>query len=492
MTRSRGYPAAKWVEIVAALVVTAAFFWGCAQIPGRPDSAAARSKPGGPSVSRPGEAPSHLGTSVEVARRVDGDGRQVDIPFVRRGGGGDRPVLFVLGGAFPLEWFGRYVEPVFDVVYLMPVPGSIRLSQRLLDMEAVRESLGLSRISLFGHSEDGAVALEYAAARPNKVERLVWVAGLSDVPRNTRLYFQALSERAKTAAARAHFGQLAGKDSFSPLDLLLSLQARRFAPTCVHPERCRRAAARSRDALNVMGVLSDLRSIGQSREPSLVERLMQAAAPDLRDLPFPDYRSLGAAAGLTDMPILMIQGALDENVFPEISRDLSAVLPGAEYIEYERSGHEPFLDEPERFISDLRRFLGIEAQLPPEPSPLPGDWRPDYDTGELTTEKLDEEAAAIFESRQRRTADMQLAAICQILAELPPPSSVPWLDPDEAAALRSSFCVPPTDSLSQQESTTYLSGGPGVVDLLRITEAYRLTEAVQDSVYLSGQQRVSF
>jgi proline iminopeptidase len=395
-----------------------------------------------PPAGGPEAALAPSATRVSVAHREAADGRRVAVAFVQRGLSGDRPVLFVLGGPAPLEWFGRHLEPAYHLVYLVPVGESLRLSQRVLDIEAVREHLDLPRIALFGHSEDAAVALEYAAAHPERVTRLVWVAGLSDVPRNTRAYFELLSAHWPRPEGRARFAALARKASFSPLELALSLQARRFAPACAHPERCRRAYARSRDALNALGVYAELRSLDLPAEPSLLQRLMATAVPDTRGEPFLAYRSAGAAAGLQRTPILMIQGALDRIVEPGAARELAALLPHARYLEYERSAHEPFLDEPERFIADLRQFLAIDPTLPPEPSPLPEDWRPDYDTGRLTAEQLDAQAEATFSSRRRAMADAMLARICRVLAQ-PPDAAPPGLIPDDAAGLGASICSGP-------------------------------------------------
>jgi proline iminopeptidase len=384
------------------------------------------------------EAP--IETQVGVAYRVDADVGRVAIPYVRRGGDAARPVLFILGGPSPLEWFGRHVEPVFDVVYLVPVPASLRLSQRVSDVDAVREHLRSPRISIFGHSEDGAVALEYAVAHPGRVERLVWVAGLSDVPRNTSIDFQLLSEQWQVPEARAAFASLAGAEPFSPLELILSLQARRFALDCVHPEQCRHAHARSRDALEALGVLSELRTLGGAAEPSLAARLQAAEAPDIRGLPFVGYRSVPAAGALENVPILMIQGALDATVAPETSRHLAVGLKRAQYLEYERSAHQPFLDEPERFIADLRRFLGIDASLPPSRSPLPEEWRPGYDTAEKSPEQLDREAAAMLSARRAAVADRMLMAACRIVHETPRTVSASWLAREETARLVESLC----------------------------------------------------
>jgi pimeloyl-ACP methyl ester carboxylesterase len=265
-------------------------------------------------------------------------------------------------------------------------------------------------------------------------------AGPGHPGRHVLVEFLQQDPHPKVPEARVAFASLAGAESFSPLELILSLQARRFALDCVHPEQCRHAHARSRDALEALGVLSELRTLGGAAEPSLAARLQAAEAPDIRGLPFVGYRSVPAAGALENVPILMIQGALDATVAPETSRDLAAGLKRVQYLEYERSAHQPFLDEPERFLADLRRFLGIDASLPPSRSPLPEDWRPVYDTAEKSPEQLDREAAAMLSARRAAVADRMLMAACRIVHETPRTVSASWLAREETARLVESLC----------------------------------------------------
>lgn len=66
-----------------------------------------------------------------------------------------------------------------------------------------------------------------------------------------------------------------------------------------------------------------------------------------------DYRNVLAGCGL---PALVLHGALDRIVPLAFGAQSAETIPNAEYCVYERSGHAPFWEEPDRFNADLARF----------------------------------------------------------------------------------------------------------------------------------------
>ena len=169
---------------------------------------------------------------VDVVRRSLGDGEETAVGYVRRGAGAGHPALFVLGGPYAVEWFGRWIEPSYDVVYVALPPTSLLFSQQVADLEAVRQHLGLESVSIFGHSHDGATALEYAAAHPEAVARVIWVAGLCDQQHSIRLGMELLADRAEDPAEKRRYEGLAGQGRFDALDLATHLRSRELGPSC--------------------------------------------------------------------------------------------------------------------------------------------------------------------------------------------------------------------------------------------------------------------
>ncbi len=68
-----------------------------------------------------------------------------------------------------------------------------------------------------------------------------------------------------------------------------------------------------------------------------------------------DYR-FDKADRLT-MPVLAISGGKDYQAAVEPVRALIARIPGARLLEYEGRGHFMFVEEPERFATDISAFL---------------------------------------------------------------------------------------------------------------------------------------
>jgi proline iminopeptidase len=57
------------------------------------------------------------------------------------------------------------------------------------------------------------------------------------------------------------------------------------------------------------------------------------------------------------MPVLFLAGRFDRNVSPSLTTQYKRLMPKAEFIMLEQSGHFPFLEEPEKTMSIIRRFL---------------------------------------------------------------------------------------------------------------------------------------
>jgi 3-oxoadipate enol-lactonase len=61
-------------------------------------------------------------------------------------------------------------------------------------------------------------------------------------------------------------------------------------------------------------------------------------------------------------PTLVVIGALDEATPPAIGHDLAARLRNARVVEMEGVGHCPHLQVPDRFVSAIAPFLGLEVK----------------------------------------------------------------------------------------------------------------------------------
>jgi pimeloyl-ACP methyl ester carboxylesterase len=58
-----------------------------------------------------------------------------------------------------------------------------------------------------------------------------------------------------------------------------------------------------------------------------------------------------------DKPTLVVHGTADEVVDPAAGEYAAALIPGADLRRYDRTGHAPFLEQPDRFAADLAGFV---------------------------------------------------------------------------------------------------------------------------------------
>lgn len=74
-------------------------------------------------------------------------------------------------------------------------PEEYTIENNVLDIEALRDGLGLSVVSLFGFSWGAALALEYAVKYPSNVKRLILVSSFTSTE-DINLAFQSIKFRA--------------------------------------------------------------------------------------------------------------------------------------------------------------------------------------------------------------------------------------------------------------------------------------------------------
>ena len=57
------------------------------------------------------------------------------------------------------------------------------------------------------------------------------------------------------------------------------------------------------------------------------------------------------------MPTLVLTGRFDMNVAPSTAWRIHRAIPNSRFAVFERSGHLPFFEEPEAFVSAVEAFL---------------------------------------------------------------------------------------------------------------------------------------
>jgi proline iminopeptidase len=198
------------------------------------------------------------------------------------------------------------------------------------DVDGLRAELGLEKWTVLGHSFGSYLALDYAHRHPDRVERLILVGGAPalDYPDviNANLVKRGTPEQT-ALLQKAMFAPLESDDEFrTAWNLILPLYFRSWDP-----------------------------KIGAQMDQKMIY-----SAPGL----FHGFRMLSHFSALPwlhdlQMPALVMGGRHDWIAPPaQGAQRLARGLPHARLVFFEESGHFPFIEENQRFLSVLREFVG--------------------------------------------------------------------------------------------------------------------------------------
>ena len=207
------------------------------------------------------------------------------------------------------------------------------------DIEALRAHLGLERIDLLGHSHGGFVAMAWAGAHPDRVDRLVLA---STAPRFTDAIRRARADRAAEhrdqpyyadamAALQAHLAGDYGTDE--DLARLYARESRVFAPLDMETAGVDAVLMRAGTNADALRHFNDHVAAGMNLAPGL--------------------------AGI-QAPTLVIVGDVDPMGAPA-AQELVAALPNGR-LEIVPGDHFPFLEREHRpqWSRAVLGFLGEE------------------------------------------------------------------------------------------------------------------------------------
>jgi len=284
-----------------------------------------------------------------IAVAAEPAGRLIDGPAGKlyvevRGNAPGRPLLVVNGG--PGFDHGYLVtSPVWDelakgrrvVMYdqrgtgrSTPVkPGTpLTLADQLADLDAVRKSLGVQEIDLLGHSYGGSLVMAYTARFPDRVKRLLIVDSAAPKWSETAFLFKEvypeIAERMDGFELGSQFGDTSAIEG----------QIREYLTMLFWDPGHRDAFLRQY-------------STGGFRRH--VNEVLDAdmAHYDLN----PEIKKFR-------MPVLVMTGRYDMNVAPVVAWKIHKAIPASRLEIFDRSGHLPFFEEPERFRTVVQDFLG--------------------------------------------------------------------------------------------------------------------------------------
>lgn len=292
---------------------------------------------------------------------IHGHGKTVDTPsgkvYYEKEGAGP-PVFIVAGGpggghASFHPWFSRLAKD-HTVVYVDNIgrgrsdrlkdPAGYTVPRDADDLEAVRKSLGVDRISLIGHSYGGMPALAYALEYPQHTSRLVlsdtiyseksFQANIDNANANARNQYSETwaklmeMRRNGTKSSTEEYEDLYGGTTMDVYWFDLSNEEKMF---------------HSGDPADGFNPEVYAAMLGDDAEWK-VGGTMKGYDPSKR------MRKMTT-------PTLICVGRYDRISLPRVAAEMQALIPGARLETFERSGHRPWVEETDRYFAVVDGFL---------------------------------------------------------------------------------------------------------------------------------------
>lgn len=210
-------------------------------------------------------------------------------------------------------------------------PGSLRFDRLALDVEALREHLGVETVDVLGHSAGTLVAQVWAATHPERVRRLVLVTPTDRLQGGSRSDVPAIraSRSDEPWYAEAAEAQEALADA-PPAQVQSLVRATRPFFYGRWDERTQAHAATAD------------RQSNRRAEAGFSAGAEEVQLPDL---------------SVVSAPVLVVGGERDALTGVEAVRLVAASFPASEQAVLPRAGHFPWVDEPEAFRAAVEGFL---------------------------------------------------------------------------------------------------------------------------------------
>jgi branched-chain amino acid transport system permease protein len=241
--------------------------------------------------------------------------------YYEKAGQGERTLVLIHGNVASARWWDPMFTPLAERHTVVRVDlrgcgqsepaGGNSIPQYAADVQAILQELGLSKVTLVGHSMGGAISMELAVSCPELVEAMVLVN-------------PAPAEGLVTPEERKPLVEMMIKDRN-----LMKMSLAAVIPTAAS---------------------------GEFFE-ALVDDAMIAGPTAV-----PNYTSIGArdfrpALASCRIPTLIVYGVQDSLISLEMMERTRDSIPESTLLLYEGMGHSPNVEAPERLMQDLEAFL---------------------------------------------------------------------------------------------------------------------------------------
>jgi proline iminopeptidase len=199
------------------------------------------------------------------------------------------------------------------------------MDAQVADLEAVRAKFGFQKFALVGDSYGGLLAMAYAAAHPEHIDKLILsdsaAPAWKDIVRVLPDVFPDVLEQIATREKNNSGADAANQRIRDHFLMLFYSEANRDA------------------------YLAGVNDLGSSPQ---VSAAVQKATRTLDLTPeLPKFK----------FPTLVITGRYDMNVTPLTAWNIYKAIPGAKFVVFEKSGHLPSYEEPDKYVQVVDAFL---------------------------------------------------------------------------------------------------------------------------------------
>jgi proline iminopeptidase len=284
-----------------------------------------------------------------VAPAQDGSFMSAGLELHYRSAGTGTPAVLLSGG------------PGFEVDYVVPVgdflpagyrriffeqrgtgrsrpaklaPESLTLATVVEDLEALRQHLKQERLLLVGHSWGGMLAMSYAVAHPDRVDRLILIGSGGPTLEFSTWFSDNITMRLR------------------PEDL----EARRYWQAAA-----KRGLDRDKAAIEDVRAIAPGYFFDREKALAFAAQLKEGALhSDVGSLLFADLSKqydLRHGLGMVHRPVLIVQGHQDP-IGDKTAEDIHALIPGSTLVYINKSGHFPWIEQPDEFRRSIAAFLG--------------------------------------------------------------------------------------------------------------------------------------
>lgn len=259
-------------------------------------------------------------------------------------GSGSDTVIVVHGGAgLPHEYFhpmlynlSRYAKLVYfdrraDMLSARQGTGMASVEEMSDDLEALRQSLGVEKVTLLAHSFGATIALNYALRHPANVKRLVLVSASASLENPSETEKRIVNQLSADEMAAYRSGE-GGTGAAKPCERV----------------RARYAVLYPHYFYNRVPYDFD-RGVYTAYFDAVAKK--QALAGDESGL------EIRRRLAEIKVPVLVVAGRFDIVTLPDQSRALADALPQSKLVMMDHSGHFPFFEENYLFTEWVRQFM---------------------------------------------------------------------------------------------------------------------------------------